>query len=1100
MRKHLIYFSFLLLSLGCSDTERKLFVKLPSNTTGVAFTNTLKSTPELNILNYLYYYNGAGVITADFNNDNLIDLFLAGNQVAPNLYLNQGNMTFKRLSMDWNTENLGNWTTGVTQVDINNDGLLDLYICQASGYRALQGKNKLLVNQGLDESGNPSFKDKAKDYGLDFSGLSTKAVFFDYDLDGDLDMYLLNHSVHPNLNYGRGNNRTKIDTLSGDRLYENVNEKFIDISEKAGIFQGKSGYGLGISISDIDRDGYPDIYIGNDFFENDYLYLNQQNGTFKEVISLDDEKLGHTSHFSMGNAISDINNDGYSDIISLDMLPENLHTYKTSGLEYGYPIYQQYLKNGFAPQYMQNTLHLNNKGSNFSEIGFLSGLSATEWSWGPLLADFDNDGYKDVFITNGIKGATNDMDYMNFIANEDIQKRIDAGMRNTDMPLIEEIPEKKVSNYFFKNNGDLTFTNYTSTWFKAEASFSNGCAYADLDNDGDLDIVVNNLDEPVSILQNNQKQNNFIKIKLKGPPNNINGIGTKVFVYSLGKEQYQEHYPSNNYLSSGGNIIHFGVGNDSIIDSLKIVWPDKTIKKITDIKPNQETFVVLKNNKDDLKFTPSNGSNQYIIAKDLSVDFVHEEKQTLDFNREPLVPFVGSNEGPTISVADINRDGLDDFFIGGAKTQSSKLYLQNVEGNFIESQTNPFESKVNNEDVTSIFFDANGDDYLDLLVASGGNEYLNGEPLRPRLYLNIEGDFMEETLAFSNISTNASKISTNDYDNDGDVDVIIASDLVPTQFGEVPQQYFFINDGKGNFSDATELIVPELKNLGNVKDLVWTDLNGDGIDDLLVAGHWMPISIFINDGKKLTLLKSNDLSTTHGWWNTVVSMDVDNDGDQDFIAGNWGANTKFKASRTKPITLYNYDFDSNGQNDPLITYYHGGTETPFASKDELVKQMPFLNKKYLSYDSFAKASIEDIFGNASLNKSNKKYVYELRSCLFINQGGGKFLKQPLPIIAQASSIHDIAIDDFDKDGFKDLLIVGNTYEISTQLGRLDALHGLILYHSKDNQQPYTSRYKMLEIDGAAREIQKIKLKNTESYIIGRNNNSPIFFIYDDNNE
>lgn len=1097
MGKYLGHIGIMLLFIACSKTPDRLFEKVPSLNSGVQFSNNLIESPELNILNYLYYYNGAGVITADFNNDGFIDLLLAGNQIIPSLYINNGGMKFEKVKNPWVKEYNGNWTTGVTQVDINNDGLLDIYICQASGYRALKGRNKLMVNQGLDEFGHPIFEDQADEFGLDFSGLSTKAVFFDYDVDGDLDMFLLNHSVHPNLNYGKGNNRLKVDSISGDRLYENRDGHFIDVSKMAGIFQGKSGYGLGVSISDINMDGYPDIYVGNDFFENDYLYINQRNGTFSDIISKDDKKLGHTSHFSMGNAISDVNNDGFPDIISLDMLPENLLTYKTSGLEYAYPIYQQYLKNGFAPQFMQNTLHLNNNGKSFSEIGFLSGISATEWSWGPILADFDNDGYKDLFITNGIKGATNDMDYMNFIANEDIQKRIDAGMTNTDMPLIHEIPQKKVANYFFKNNGDLTFANYTANWFEETPTFSNGCAYADLDNDGDLDLVINNQDEEVSIIQNNQITNNHVKIRLEGPSKNRNGIGSKVILYSQNKEQYQELYPSNNYLSSSSNELIFGIGQDTLIDSLKVIWPDNKVTITSNLMANENYRVSYSKAMESLNLKKQKGEPTYVPSKELNVNFVHEEKQTLDFSREPLIPFVGSNEGPSLSVADINDDGLDDFFIGGGKTQASKIFLQNKNGQFTESDTLTFRKKSINEDVTSVFFDANGDEFMDLLVASGGNEYSNGEPLTPRLYLNFEGAFVEDPNAFKNIYLNASKISVSDFDNDGDVDVVIASDMIPLKYGETPSQFFFINEGDGKFKDASKSVAPELMDVGNVKDMVWLDVNKDGIKDLIVVGHWMPISVFINDGEKLKPLQSESLEKTNGWWNTITAFDIDNDGDEDFVVGNWGINTKFKATKKKPITLYNYDFDANGQKEPLITYFHGNTETAFSSKDELVKQMPFLNKKYLSYIDFANASIEDIFGKESLKKADKKYVYELNSCAFINEGDGNFVKKPLPLLAQSSSIHDMTSNDFDQDGFKDLLVVGNTFEISTQLGRQDALHGLILYHSKNDQSPYENRYQMLEIDGASRKIQKIKLNDTEAYVIGRNNDSPLFFIYND---
>ena len=511
-----------------------MFSLVPSSRSNLDFTNKLTNSEELNILTYLYYYNGAGVSAADFNNDNLIDLYFTGNQVADELYINRGGLKFEKVTKTTGINNSTNWTTGVTHVDINNDGLLDIYVCKASGYRGLEGRNLLYVNQGVNKNGIPLFKEQAKDFGLDFSGLSTHSAFFDYDLDGDLDMYLLNHSVHPNRMYGNGSVRESYDSISGDVFFKNQDGVYVDVTKETGIYQGRIGYGLGLSVSDVNNDGYPDVYVGNDFYENDYLYINQQNGTFKEIISSDISRLGHTTHFSMGSAIADINNDGLSDILSLDMLPEDLETYKTSGLEYAYPIYRQYLKNGYAPQFMQNTLHLNLGETYFSEIAELSGISATEWSWGALLADFDNDGYKDAYISNGIKGATNDMDFMNFIANEGIQRRIDAGMGKKDMPLVNEIPEKKVSNYFFKNNTDLTFSNATDEWFEKRPSFSNGCIYADLDNDGDLDIVVNNVDEDAYLLENNSNSKNYLKVEFSGPPKNRFGIGTKVVAYSNG--------------------------------------------------------------------------------------------------------------------------------------------------------------------------------------------------------------------------------------------------------------------------------------------------------------------------------------------------------------------------------------------------------------------------------------------------------------------------------------------------------------------------------------------------------------------------------------
>lgn len=1088
-----IVFSIILIlisSYSCIRQEEKIFSEISPRYSGVKFANNLSNSPNLNILNYLYYYNGAGTISADFNNDNLIDLYFVGNQISDELYLNKGDFKFERVTEISGIFSSEGWSTGATQVDINNDGYLDIYLCKASGYRNLKGKNLLYINQGPNDKGIPIFEEKASDYGLDFEGLSTTASFFDFDIDGDLDMYLLNHSVHPNRTYGRGSQRTKIDTLSGDRLYQNNNGHFIDISSKAGIFQGKSGYGLGISISDINNDGYPDIYVGNDFYENDYLYINQQNGTFQEIISADSERIGHTTHFSMGNDIADINNDGFMDIISLDMLPENLETYKTSGLEYAYPIYRQYLNQGFSPQYMQNTLHLNLKNGTFAEISNLAGLSATEWSWGALFADFDNDGFNDVFISNGIKGATNDMDYMNFIANDAIQKRIDAGMTNSDMPLIDELPEKKVSNYFFKNNGDLTFSNSTESWFTEKPTFSNGTTYADLDNDGDLDIVVNNIDDNPLILKNNSTEGNHLIVKLKGSGRNRHGIGAKITAFVNNKIMYREQFTSKGYLSSTSNKIHFGIGKDSLIDSLKVVWPDGLVQTRYKVTPNKVINLnqVEANSKHDYS---KNSKSQNLKKIDSLINFVHKEQVTLDFDREPLIPFAASNQGPNISIIDFNQDGLDDVFITGGKNQASELHIQSENGTFKVNQETNFELHRLHEDLASSFFDADNDGDIDLLIASGGNEFKSGKPIEPRLYINEKGNLSFKESNFKGISINASKIIANDFDKDGDIDVFITSDIEPLQYGKTPKQYIFLNDGTGNFEDVTALLAPEFEFLGNVKDLVFNDINNDDLIDFVAVGHWMPISIFINNGTEFRLQKNNQLSNTNGWWNTVKARDFDNDGDVDIIAGNWGLNTKFKSSVESPLTLYSTDFDDNGSIEPLVTYFHKGVETPFASKDDLVKQMPFLNKKYLSYSSFAKASIKELFGENKLEKAKQKKVFELKSCFFKNNGTGGFLKRALPLIAQSSIIYDIAIEDFNNDGFNDLLIVGNDFEISTQLGRLDALHGVILQNDKKGDF-YWDTEELPDINGAARTIKEIEINGAEHYMVGINSKAPIF--------
>ena len=867
------------------------------------------------------------------------------------------------------------------------------------------------------------------------------------------------------------------------------------MSSQAGIFQGKIGYGLGLGISDVNNDGYPDIYVGNDFFENDYLYLNNKNGTFKEIISSDNTRLGHTTHFSMGNDIADINNDGLMDILSLDMLPEDLETYKTSGLEYPYASYQQYLKNGYAPQFMQNTLHLNLGNNGFSEIANLAGVSSTEWSWGGLLADYDNDGWKDIFISNGIKGATNDMDFINFIANDNIQKRIKLGMAGPDMAFIKEMPQKKVANYFFKNNGDLTFTDATEKWFHKENTLSNGCAYADLDNDGDLEIIVNNVDEEAHILENlsDSAENNYLKVHFRGHSPNTYGIGAKVVAYSQTNMIIQENFVSRAYLSSVPNEVHLGLGKTKVIDSVHIIWPGGNYETLKSVNVNQRLLVHEKDAKDASYMTPNPETQAYLINIDSPIGFRHKDGTSIEFNRDPLIPFANTNSGPDVSVADVNNDGLEDLFIGGAKGQTAALYAQDSTGDFSRIQEDLFSSAAMSEDISQTFFDANGDNSMDLLVVSGGNEYLTGEQLRPKLYLNFDGTFVRDTIQFTNVAVNASKVVAADFDNDGDMDITISSDQVPRKYGNNPKQFLFLNDGKGNFSDITTAWSEDFKNLGIATDFIWTDVDSNGFKDLVVVGHWIPITIFLNDGSSLKRQQNNGLEYTHGWWNTVVAEDFDNDGDLDLVAGNWGENSKLKASLEKPITLYSYDFDTNGSQESIVTYYHQNIETPFASKDELVKQMPYLNKKYLSYKDFANASIEELFSKEKLQKAVQKKVFELKSSFFENDGKGNFKSIPLPNILQASSIQDIAVDDFNADGFKDLLIVGNNYEISTQLGRMDALHGLILQNDGKGGF-YWSEHQKFDVSGSARNLKKLKFKDREYFVITINNDTPVFLM------
>lgn len=1053
--------------------------------------NTVQNTTELNILNYLYFYNGAGTAIADFNNDGLNDIYFTANQTADKLYLNTGNFIFKDITQTSGIQNADGWTTGVTTVDINGDGLLDIYISKVSGHLELQGHNLLYVNQGII-NGNVSFKESSAQYGLDFTGFSTQAAFFDYDLDGDLDLYLLNHSLHPNGNYGKGASRKKLDPLAGDRFFKNTDNLFIDVTNESGIFSSKIGYGLGISTGDLNNDGYPDLYIGNDFFENDYLYINQQDGTFREL-NTQQKGLGHTSHFSMGTDITDLTNDALPDIISLDMLPEDLETLKSSGTEYTYPIYQNQLRQGYEPQYMQNALQLNRGQGRFSEIAFQSGIAATEWSWSPLAADFDNDGLKDLYITNGIQGATNDMDFVNFISNETIQKRLGNGMTKDDVLLIKELPEKKSNNYFYKNTGNATFQNTTMAWTDLAPTFSNGASYADLDNDGDLDIVVNNVNENAFILENHStdtlEASNHIQIRLEGLNTNTFGIGAKVIIYTQDNLQYFENYTTRGYLSAVPPTLFAGTGQHQSIDSLQIIWPSKKYQTLRAISTNQSILVKESNATGDYYANTQNPSTNYLYNIPSPIPFRHRDGSTIEFDRDPLVPYASTNLGKTLHAGPINKNSMDDIIALGAKGQPTLLFLQQEEG--FTSTALPEHSKdAIHEDIDAVIFDANNDGLNDIVIVSGGNEFKRGTALQPRLYLQGNLGFQKIQQAFEGVNLNASTVTAIDIDNDNDLDLCFTSNLVPHAFSQTPRQYLFRNNGKGDFEDITTTFSPEFQTIGNVQDITWEDMDGNGFLDAIVVGHWMPISIFLNDGQQMILQKDNQLSKTNGWWNTVTAHDFDMDGDMDIVAGNWGHNTRLSVSEKQPIKVYTSDFDSNETIDPIVTYFDQNIETTIATKDELVKQIPSLNKKFLSYSAFAKANIEDLFTPKKLKAATTKYVYSLGTTYFENSNN-QFTPKLLPFESQISSVNDITVDDFNDDGYPDLLLVGNMYEISTQLGRLDASHGLLLLNDKKGYFVVKSQ-QGFDIPGAARSIQKIRQKDTTIYVIGRNNNTPIF--------
>ena len=883
------------------------FEALESSRTGLDFANKLNPTKEFNVFNYMYYYNGGGVGVGDFNNDGLIDVFFAANQSKNRIYLNQGNLKFKDVTVEAQIPEDGGWSTGVSVVDINNDGLLDIYICRVGNLEVLQSHNQLLVCQGINKEGIPFYKDEAKQYGLDFSGFSTQALFFDYDMDGDLDMYLLNHSIHQNGTFGpREEKLQSFNPLSGDRLYRNDGSgKFTEVTRESGIHSSVIGYGLGIAAADINLDGYPDLYIGNDFHENDYLYINQKNGTFKDELN---DQMMHTSQYTMGVDVSDINNDGYPEIMSVDMLAFDPYILKRSQAESTWDIFKMKLDYGYNYQYTRNNLQLNRGNGHFSEIGLYAGVAATDWSWSPLWFDFDNDGTKDLFISNGIPKRLNDIDYINYISNQEIQERMLTNTLNQkDKFLIEKFPQIKIPNKFFKNSPELTFKDLEPEIKNDQKTFSNGAVYADFDNDGDLDVLVNNIDEPALLYENkanNKKDKPFAEIKLKGPAKNINAIGAKVVIYANQGIRIYEKFPVRGFLSSMEIPMHIGLVKTKI-DSAFLIWPDNTFQPIT-LRPESPwlTFQYVKGlPKFDYNSISHYRKNPTKLMKNITSEtqlfHKHEENDFHEFDRETLIPHLLSTEGPALAVADLNHDGLEDVFIGSSKWKKSVIFLQNRSGKFIKTIQPDLEKDSTYEDVGACIADINKDGNPDLIVASGGNEYYGQSRfLTPRVYLNNgKGGFSKLPDPFDSLFVNASCVESCDFNGDGYPDLFIGGRSVPWAYGQTPRSYLLENNMHGKFIDVTAKYSSELGNIGFVTQALWFDLDKNGEKDLLISLEWGGIVAFMNNHGSFT---KKILSDKKGWWNFILPCDIDNDGDIDLIAGNLGLNSRLKASGGNP--------------------------------------------------------------------------------------------------------------------------------------------------------------------------------------------------------
>ena len=1073
-----------------------LFEVLDNKTTGLDFNNKLTPTKEFNVFKYMYFYNGAGVGAGDFNNDGLIDLFFSSNQKENKIYLNDGNLKFRDVTAEAKIPQDGGWSTGVSVVDINNDELLDIYICRVGDYETLHSKNQLLICQGIDKNGVPFYKDEAYEYGLDFSGFSTQAVFFDYDMDGDLDMFLLNHSVHQNGNYApRSDFLGTYSPLSGDRLYRNNgNNKFTDVTKESTINSSAISYGLGVCVGDIDLDGWPDIYVGNDFHENDYLYINQHNGTFKDGLT---NRMMHTSQYSMGVDIGDINNDAYPEIISMDMLASDPYILKRSLGEDEYNIFYMKVGYGYNYQYTRNNLQLNRRNGMFSEVGLYAGVAATDWSWAPLWMDFDNDGLKDLFISNGIPKRLNDMDYINYISNDEIQDKIrDNNVGDKDLALINKFPEIKLPNKFFKNLGDAKFQDLKNKIEGDAPTFSNGSVYADLDNDGDLDIVVNNINDHALIYEN--KTNDkvpkpFMEVKLKGSSKNINAIGAKILVFDSNEIRTYEKYPVRGFQSSMEIPVHIGLYKTKV-DSILLIWPDNTYQSIqwknavsSQIKIQYHPGLP-KYDYTRLTAHWKNPTREMVdITKDVNLEFKHVENPFNEFDREPLIPFMVSREGPALAVGDANGDGLDDVFIGSSKGNKSAIFFQRAGGKFEKSNQPGLDNDSTYEDVDATWIDVNNDGKTDLAIASGGNEYYGNDRFQqPRLYLNDGHEqFTILDHAFDNIYLTASCVVPYDFNEDGYMDLFIGGRAAPWEYGQVPQSYLLENDKHGHFKDVTTQYSKELAKIGFVKNALWYDLNKDGYKDLILSLEWGGLCVFINEKGSF---KKQMLADKKGWWNFVLPIDINGDGNVDLIAGNQGLNNRLTASPEGPVRLYYNDFDDNGKKEQALTYYLDGHEIPFANKDELQKQIPIIKKRFLYAADFAKASLDEIFSENKLKNSDVLTADYFANSILMNKGGMNFTTGPLPRLAQLSSFKDAVVINANNDSLPDILLVGNFYENNIQLGRYDADFGTILLN-KGNGQFTCESINGLEIKGQVRHIKKINIGKQQAYILARNNDS-----------
>ncbi|MCU0449764.1 MAG: VCBS repeat-containing protein [Bernardetiaceae bacterium] len=1078
-----------------------LFETLDSAATGIGFANRVVDDAEFNIFNYRNFYNGGGVAIGDVNNDGRTDLFLTSNQGDNKLYLNQGNFKFKDVTAQAGVAGKHAWSTGATLADVNADGWLDIYVCNAGSRPQDDRANELYINNQ-----NGTFTDQAAAYGLADRGYSTHAAFVDYDRDGDLDMYLLNNSFIPIGRLGYANLRSQRDSLGGDRLYRNnlvsasgsraAQPTFTDVSEAAGIYGSLIGFGLGITIGDVNDDNWPDIFISNDFYERDYLYVNQRNGTFAEQSKT---WMQHHSLSSMGADIADLNNDGQQDIFVTDMLPWNDRRLKLTSTFEGYDLEQLKFSRDFHYQYMQNALHLNNGDGTFSEVARLAGTHATDWSWGALIFDMDSDGQKDIFVANGISKNLTDQDFVSFLADEKNIEQMAKGRKFNFKEFLDMITSEPIPNYAFKNEGDLRFANQAAAWGLGAPSFSNGSAYGDLDNDGDLDLVVSHANHPLGVYKNRSRElhkTHFLRVKLQGQAPNLSGIGAKVYVYQPGRPQYLQQMPNRGFQSSVDLTLVFGLGRQPAIDSVVVVWPNDQRQVLPAVKSDAE--LVLKQAEADQIWRPAPAPTRAWltdVTARTKLAYRHRESLFVDYKRDALLKQMYSTQGPALAVADVNGDGLDDVYLGGAAGQAKQLFVQQANGTFVDRSPAVFVADSVYEDVDAVFFDADGDQDQDLFVVTGSNEFAPGSPeLVDRLYLNDgRGQFVPDQ-RLPNLLDNGACVAAADFDLDGDVDLFVGNRLLGGQYGLNPPHYLLINDGTGEFKNYTKRYLEQANQLGMLTAATWADVDGDRYPELLLVGDWAsPVLLQNRKGQKLEPNPQVASLPLSGWWHSAHPADLDADGDLDFVLGNLGLNSRLTASPECPASLYVKDFDQNGEIEQIITCRaEDGQPYPMVLKADLQAQMPSIKNKFLKFASYAGQPIEAIFGADSVAAALRRQVVEARSGLLINEGQGKFSFRPLPVQAQYAPVSAVASLDLNADGRLDLLLAGNFFDVLPEIGRYDALYGLVLAGEGQGQfRPVPSGTSGLLSRGQVRRVGRVRTAGGGTLLLLAKNNAEV---------